>query len=90
LALATVRLTEEQSVRIAELPPDYRVVGVDARAPLVRRPAGQLLRIQPNGHLVAATLAEGRMLAEQGEEDEEVRSLPDGPVFATPYTAVFE
>jgi hypothetical protein len=63
VAVITVRLTDQQSARIAELPAEFRVVGVDQTAPLVRRPAGRLLRIQPNGRLVAATIAARRTLA---------------------------
>ena len=103
--MVTIRLTDEQSARIAQLPADYRVVGLDRRAPLVRRPAGQLLSIEPNGRLVAATIAARRRLA--GRVREPVRrpfekaarevSQPidmsrrrEGPAFATPYTEMFD
>ena len=33
----TLTLTDQQALRIAELPEDYRVVGVDRSAPFVRR-----------------------------------------------------
>jgi hypothetical protein len=58
--METVELSQQQSARIAELPEDYRVVGVDHRAPLVRKPTGQILRIQQNGRLAAATIAARR------------------------------
>jgi len=57
-------LTNQQSLRMAELPEDYRVVGVDRAAPVVRKSNGQLLRIQPNGRLVAATVAAKRRLTD--------------------------
>jgi hypothetical protein len=50
-----IELSQRQSNRVAELPEDYRVVGVDRRAPLVRKPTGQILRMQQNGRLIAAT-----------------------------------
>jgi hypothetical protein len=65
-------LTDQQSRRVAELPDDYRVVGVDRAAPLVRKPNGQIVRIQANGRLVAATSTAKRMLAER-------RTQPDRP-----------
>ena len=49
-------LTDQQRLRLEELPDDYRVVGVDRRAPLVRKPNGQVVRIQQNGRLIAATI----------------------------------
>jgi hypothetical protein len=55
--METVELSEQQSARMADLPEDYRVVGVERRAPLVRKPTGQIIRIQPNGRLTAATIA---------------------------------
>ena len=53
--LETVELSTKQRLRIAELPAGYRVIGVDGSAPLVRKPTGQVLRIQHNGRLTAAT-----------------------------------
>jgi hypothetical protein len=100
-----VRLTNQQSARIAELSAEYRVVGVDRSAPLVRKPAGQLLRIQPNGRLVAATIEAQRRLAQDrhdakrrpGEQNADhatreavTRLRREGPAFATPYTAVMD
>jgi hypothetical protein len=61
--METVELSQQQSARMAELPEDYRVVGVDHNAPLVRKPTGQILRIQQNGRLTAATIAARRRLA---------------------------
>ena len=69
-----MKLTDQQSARIAELPADYRVVGLDRSTPLVRKPAGQLLRIQPNGRLVAATIAARRRLGERTAERVDARS----------------
>ena len=59
-----LKLTDQQRRRIAELPEDFRVVGVDSAAPLVRKPNGQIVRIQSNGRLVAATVAAKRRLAD--------------------------
>ncbi len=61
--MATVELSKQQSARMAELPEDYRVVGVDHSAPLVRKPTGQVVRIQQNGRLTAVTVATRRRLA---------------------------
>lgn len=60
--METVELSQQQSARMAELPEDYRVVGVDHSAPVVRKPTGQILRIQQNGRLTAATIAARRKL----------------------------
>jgi hypothetical protein len=54
--LETVELSTKQRLRIAELPEGYRVIGVDGSAPLVRKPTGQVLRVQHNGRLTAATI----------------------------------
>ena len=59
----TVELSPQQSARLAALPEDYRVVGVDHSAPLVRKPTGQIICIQQNGRLTAATIAATRRLA---------------------------
>jgi hypothetical protein len=48
---------------MAQLPEDYRVVGVERRTPLVRKPSGQIVRIQQNGRMTAATTATRRGLA---------------------------
>jgi hypothetical protein len=61
--METVELSQQQSARMAELPEDYRVVGVERSAPLVRKPTGQIIRIQQNGRLSAATIAARRRLA---------------------------
>jgi hypothetical protein len=55
--METIKLTDQQSLRIAELPEDYRVIGVDRSAPFVRKPTGQIMRIQQNGSLTAVTIA---------------------------------
>ena len=59
----TVELSQQQSARMAELPEDYGVVGVERRTPLVRKPSGQIIRIQQNGRLTAATITARRRLA---------------------------
>ena len=61
--METVELTQQQSARMTELPENYRVVGADHRAPLVRKPTGQIIRIQQNGRLTAPTVAARRRLA---------------------------
>jgi hypothetical protein len=61
--METVELSQQQSARMAELPEDYRVVGVERNAPLVRKPTGQIIRIQQNGRLSAVTIAARRKLA---------------------------
>jgi hypothetical protein len=61
--METVELSQQQSARMAELPEDYRVVGVERRTPLVRKPSGQIIRIQQNGRMTAATNAAKRSLA---------------------------
>ena len=61
--METVELSQQQSARMAELPEDYRVVGVERRTPLVRKPTGQIIRIQQNGRLTAPTVAARRRLA---------------------------
>lgn len=84
--METLRLTDQQSLRIAELPDEYRVVGVDGGAPLVRKPTGQILRIQQNGRLSVATAAAKRRLADR-RPGEPTRAV--GGVQATsPYTGV--
>jgi hypothetical protein len=59
----TVELSQQQSARLAALPEDYRVVGVDHSASLVRTPARQIIRIQQNGRLTAAMIAARRRVA---------------------------
>jgi len=56
-------LTYQQRSRIAELPKDYRMIGVDRSAPMVRKPTGQIMRIQQNGRLTSATTTAKRRLA---------------------------
>ena len=56
--METVELTHQQSARMAELPEDYRVVGVERKAPLVRKPTGQIIRIQQDGRLTRSALAD--------------------------------
>ncbi|HEV2980894.1 MAG TPA: hypothetical protein VGX51_05650 [Solirubrobacteraceae bacterium] len=61
--MEAVELSQQQSARIAELREDYRLVGVDHSAPLVRKPTGQIIRIEQNGRLPAAAIAAGPRLA---------------------------
>ena len=84
----TVRLTDQQSLRIADLPNSYRVVGVDHSAPFVRKPTGQLMLIQRDGRLIAATIAaKGRLAARSVNQDER---LGRGVRASNPYTSVMD
>jgi hypothetical protein len=79
--METMRLTDQQGLRIAKLPEDY-LVGVDGSTPLVRKPTGQLLRIQQNGRLIAATRAARRRLAERRAKAARLRGvLATTPVY---------
>jgi hypothetical protein len=51
-------LTKRQLACLAKLPEEYRVVAATDGCPVVRRPDGQLFRIQPNGNLAATTLVQ--------------------------------
>lgn len=83
-----MQLTEQQSLRIAELPHGYRVVGLDGAIPMVREPTGQLVRIEQNGELTTPSAQAKRRLV-GGDSDEE--ALPCGGVPAvTPYTSVMD
>ncbi len=55
-------MTAAQYARLDRMSANARVVGVDRECPLVRQPNGRLVRIQPNGRLVAATLLASRTL----------------------------
>ena len=84
----TLTLTDQQSVRIAELPDGYRVIGVDESAPFVRKPTGQVMRIRQNGNLTAATTAaKDRLAAKEGDQASHVAG---GVHASTPYTEVGE
>jgi hypothetical protein len=84
--METVELSQQQSLRIAELPEDYLVVGVDRRGPLVRKPTGQIILIQEDGCLTAVTIAVRRGLADHGADN---HGRVAGRVRAmSPYTSV--
>ena len=51
--MEVVELSQQQSARMAELPEDYRVVGVERRTPVVLKPSGQIIRIQQDGRMTA-------------------------------------
>jgi hypothetical protein len=55
-------MTASQYARLDRMSANARVVGVDRECPLVRQPNGRLVRIQPNGRLVAATIMASRNL----------------------------
>ena len=76
--METLRLTHQQSVRIADLPENYRVVGVDRSAPFVRKPRGQL---------AATVAAKGRLAARRADQEER---LDSGVRASNPYTSVMD
>ncbi len=49
-------LTHPQIAHLAKLPDDHTVVGEREGSPLVERPNGRLVCLQPNGRLAATTL----------------------------------
>ena len=50
---ATHPLTHRQIRCLEELPEDHEVVSTNGGPPIVRGPKGELLRVKPNGRLVA-------------------------------------
>jgi hypothetical protein len=52
------QLTQRQIQRLGKLPPDYRIVSAQRRFPVLRRPDGRRLLVQPNGRLAAFPLVE--------------------------------
>jgi hypothetical protein len=52
-------LTQPQIARLASLPDGHAVVGESEGSPLVECSDGRLVRVQPNGQLVATTLVSG-------------------------------
>ena len=54
-------LTARQLERLRELPPDHKLLTARDGAPILERPDGRLWRLQPNGNLVPATTAVGRL-----------------------------
>jgi hypothetical protein len=77
------RLTAQKSTQVAELPDEYRVVGLDHGAPLIRKPNGQVLRIQQNGRPVGG-VTEARCRPAARHRDERDRLAARWG--ATPYT----
>jgi hypothetical protein len=53
---STQPMTERQISRMERLPTGCVVVSTRAGIAIVRRPDGQVLRIKPDGHLLASTL----------------------------------
>jgi hypothetical protein len=84
--METLTLSDQQGLCIAELPPDYRVIGIDRSAPFVRKPTGQILRILLNGNLTAATSGAKDRLAGKGAEKS--RHVASGVQASAPYTSV--
>jgi len=83
-----VQLTEQQSLRIAELPHGYRVVGLDGAIPMVREPTGQLVRIEQNGELTTPRAEAKRRLVGGDSDAEELARR--GVAAVTPYTSVMD
>jgi hypothetical protein len=69
--METMTLTEQQRLHIAELPADYRMIGVDRSAPFVRKATGRIMCIQQNGTLTSATVAAERRLTDRPAEHRE-------------------
>lgn len=84
--METIKLTDQQSLRIADLPETYRVVAVARSAPLVRKPTGQIMRIQHDGRLTVATVADKRRLGDRRAD----RTPRHGVKATTPYTSVMD
>jgi hypothetical protein len=61
--IETVELSQQQSVAMAGLPEDHRVVGVEPSAPIARKSTWEITRIHQNGRLTAAVIAARRRLA---------------------------
>jgi hypothetical protein len=80
-----MRLTDQQSLRIDELPENYAVIGADLGALFVRKPGGQILGIQQNGRLTAATVAAKRKLGRRRDRPQRLSR----DMLATPYTRVW-
>jgi hypothetical protein len=53
-----IRCTQRQIRRMEKLPEGHKMVNTRYGAPIVRRPDGQLFRVQPNGRLAAAIRVE--------------------------------
>jgi hypothetical protein len=49
-------LTRPQVARLSSLPDGHAIVGETQGSPLVERPDGRVVCLQPNGRLVATTL----------------------------------
>ena len=54
-----VLFTARQLDRLRELPPDHKLLTARDGSPILERPDGRLLRVQPNGSLVPAIAVEG-------------------------------
>ena len=52
------QLTQLQIQRLRKLPPNYRIIAAPRRYPVVRRPDGQRMLVQPSGRLAAFPLVE--------------------------------
>ncbi|TMK99773.1 MAG: hypothetical protein E6G34_04430 [Actinobacteria bacterium] len=83
-----MELTEQQSLRIAELPDGYRVVALEGATPMVREPTGQLVRIEQNGELTRPRAEDRRKLV--GERSDEEAQHAGGVPAVTPYTSVMD
>jgi hypothetical protein len=84
--METLTLTDQQGLRIAKLPEDYRVIGIDRSAPFVRKPTGQVLRIRQNGSMTPATAGAKSRLTDRPAR--QAAHVSGGVHGSTPYTSV--
>jgi hypothetical protein len=78
-----LKLADQQSLRIAELLVDYRVIGVDRSAPFVRKPTGQIMRI---GRVlyVDQSVRESEMPQQTQIDTQAVDTQAGGPTYTQP------
>ena len=82
--MESMKLDDQQSLHIADLPEGYQVVGVDLGAFVVRNPSGQILLIQQDDHLTGVTTR--RSLA-----DHHIKHAGHlGVTATTPHTSVMD
>lgn len=76
--MQSMTLTNQQSLRIAELPEDYQMIGIVRSTPFVRKPTGQIMRIQQDGRLTAATVAAKHTLTVRRTQSGDAHNPPAG------------
>jgi hypothetical protein len=84
--METIKLTSQQSLRIARLPDVDRVVGFGRGAAYVRKSTGEMLRIQQDGRLTLAPAAVRREFARRVTQVRPSR----GVAATTPYTRIMD